>query len=208
MGLFGKIKCVFGFHGWAPWSYAAEGACAQVRQCERCDKSENRVSHDWPAFQYVADDSCEQFRTCNRCGSQERQIGAHPYGEWAFTAPARCDQERTCTRCKQLDKRVDHQWDVWKHESPTSCVQVRFCRRCADGKESKQPRHDDHTWGAPVRVNCSTQTVTCTRCRESESTTLLGDSRLHRFGPVENQPDGRPGKKCLDCGHVEHVESS
>jgi len=202
MGLFGKLKCVFGFHGWSPWSYSADGACAQVRECERCGKSENRVSHDWPAFEYVAEDSCEQFRQCNRCGTTERQIAAHAYAEWSFLAPAKCDQERTCSRCRHSDRRVDHQWDVWKHESPSSCVQVRFCRRCTDGKESKQPRHDDHAWAAPVRVDCSTANVTCTRCRKLERKSLGLHEKQHRFGPPETQPDGRVVTKCLDCGHV------
>jgi len=206
MGFFNSLKCFGGFHDWTEWSYKANGDCSQERHCQRsgCTKTEGQLVHQWKPFEYVAADSCEQKRDCARCGAQEGKTAAHHWLEWAFQNEGECNQERACSRCRTGETRMLHNWDVWQYESPTSCLQVRFCRRCSAGREEKAPKPEDHQWSEAQRIDCRVSEQRCMRCHTIESVRTDFPNERHDYEPWADQPDGRVGRRCVDCGNWEY----
>ena len=202
--VFGKGKCLIGFHDWFDWQYEKPDKCNQVRHCKR-DRShtQTRVEHRWGAFKYKKDDNCMQIRVCERCDSSEERLDHKGWSDWRYVNPSECNQSRSCVRCSTVENQIVHVWDIWKHESPTSCDQVRHCRRCSTGMEQRKARAEDHRWQPEKKIDCHRMETKCGRC--SESTIRWGDFHsLKQSGKKETS--GAFTKiylKCEDCGHLD-----
>ena len=94
------MLCHCGVHR-GRWVYVAEGACKQLRVCQRCGKADRRTRHV-RRWQYNWMGQCDQTKVCARCGERTGRRTKHMWGP-TYTADANHDAHR-CTRCGESQK--------------------------------------------------------------------------------------------------------
>lgn len=89
------VLCRCGIHR-GRWAYVAEGACKQMRPCQRCGKADIRTRHI-RRWQYSWMGRCDQTKLCARCGERSGRRTRHTWGP-SYTVDAGHDGH-ACTRC-------------------------------------------------------------------------------------------------------------
>jgi hypothetical protein len=83
-----------------------------------------------------------------------------------------------------------HDWSEFTYKSPASCEQIRVCQRigCASVGSTTS-----HTWGSWLSLgsNRCLETMTCTRCGESE----------HRFNHIWSEWQYEAPQSCVQIRH-------
>ena len=81
----GAFLCIFGRHQ-GPWIYAAEGNCAQGRECERCGAVYARIKHrhEW---RYKRECCCQGVIMCVRCNLTYPETTRHDWGKSHMVQP-------------------------------------------------------------------------------------------------------------------------
>lgn len=164
-GMFDKGKCLVGLHE-GEWQYLADGACEQVRMCERCNTESRRIEHTWGEWYYLADGRCDIARVCHRCDEVEHAV-EHDWGPARYKYSDACEQVRVCHRChdEQAAGTV-HIWDDWQYLDEDDCTLGQVCVRCRSIQSQTRFAHDWGEWQHSDYYNGAVRV--CRHCGEME----------------------------------------
>lgn len=164
-GMFDKGKCLVGLHQ-GEWHYLGDGACEQIRICERCGTESRRTEHVWDDWHFLAEGSCDIARVCRRCQEEEHAV-EHEWGPARYKYSNACEQVRICNRChdEQAAGTV-HIWGDWQYLDEDDCTLGQICARCQAIQSQTRFAHD---WGEWQHSDYYNGTVrVCRHCGEME----------------------------------------